>query len=499
MRRVNLRHFRILFCIVAFGLTGCMLGPDFHKPPPPPVFTYTGRPEPKKTISIPKAGQAGKPQYFEMGMDLPADWWRLFHSPEINCLVKLGLANSPTLTSAMATLRQARENWLAQIGMSLFPNVAVQLGGQRQLFNNNTFDRPGASVFSLYNAAINVTYTLDVFGALRRQIESLGAQIDYQSFQVQAAYLTLTSNIVTTAFTIASLREQIRVTRELVNLQRNLLSISQKQFRYGGIAGINVLQQQSELALTLAKLPALQQSLAKAEHSLSVLIGRFPNENEIPKLNLHRMNLPAHLPVSLPACLVRQRPDVRASEALLHSAMAQVGVATANLFPQFNLTGNYGWQDFAPSGLFSPASLYWNYGATLLQPVFQAGALHAKRRAALAACQAASAQYRQTVLQAFQNVADTLRALQHDAQNLKAYKDAEIFARQSYNIVQQQYKQGGVSYVALITAENQYQQAIISRVQAEAARYTDTAALFQALGGGWWNRGRCIVVRKCKA
>jgi NodT family efflux transporter outer membrane factor (OMF) lipoprotein len=485
MRLVSLRN--ILVLMVSSLLTGCMMGPNFHSPASPNTQSYTEKPIPKKTVSTPRAGQPGHSQTFVAGADIPAQWWKLFHSPQLNDLIVAGIANNPTLAAAVATLKEARETYRAQFGSTMLPLVTAQLGGERQLFNTSFFGTSGSTIFDLYNATVNVTYTVDVFGANRRELESLAAQIDYEAFELQAAYLTLTSNIVTTAITIASLQAQIEATLQIIKAEENSLVITKRQFKYGGVAGLNVLSQASQLALTRATLPPLEQSLSVAHHSLAVLVGRLPSEADLPHFELQKFLLPTKLPISLPSMLVRQRPDVRASEALLHSASAQIGVATANLFPQFNLSGAYGWQALTPHQLFNNVSKTWNWGGTLLQPVFEGGSLLAKRRGAIDAYDVAAAQYKQTVLTAFQNVADTLRALENDAKGLKEYKEAEITAYKSWRITQQQYQEGGVSYLSLLTAENQYQQAIISRVQAQAARYSDTAALFQALGGGWWN------------
>lgn len=470
-------------------LAGCMVGPNFHKPAAPDVVTYNANPLPAKTAQAPYRGTAGKPQYFVRGRNLPADWWTLYHSPALNELIIKGLANSPNLIAAQTALRQAQENLRAQIGNSLIPAFDATVGGQREGLSGSAFGGEiPSSIFNLFNATVNVSYTLDVFGGARRQIEALQAQVDYQQFQVLATYLSLTSNIVTTAVTIASLEGQIDATRALIQEQEKQLAIIKKQYRLGGVANTNVLSQQTLVNQTRATLPPLQKSLSQSRHALAVLIGDYPNQ-QMPAFQLDNMTLPITIPVSLPSELVRQRPDVRASEALLHAASAQVGVATANLFPQFKLSGTYyGWESSVPSGLFSAANLAWGYGGSLTQPVFHGGALRAQRRAAIAAYEQAAAQYKQTVLQAFQNVADSLRALDTDARAFRDQRQAELAAYNNLRITKKQYQLGGVSYLSLLTAQQQYQQTRIARIQAQAARYTDTAALYQSLGGGWWNR-----------
>lgn len=475
--------------ILSLTLAGCMLGPDFHSPRSPDVSSYTVKPLGKKTVST-KKSPAGRAQRFMVGEDIPADWWHLYRSRALNALIERGLVNSPSLASSQAALRQAEEALNVQVGNLLFPAVNAQLLGQRQRFPGTSIgsDFP-PSIFNLFNATLNVSYTLDVFGASRRQIESLRAQVDYQQYELIASYLTLTSNIVTMAVTVASLEDQIKATRELIREQEAQLQIIDKQYELGSASLENVLSQQTLVDQTISTLPVLQQRHAQAYHALAVLVGDFPN-GRLPRIKLSDLNLPNKLPVSVPSKLVRQRPDVQASEALLHAASAQIGVATANLFPQFTLTGNYGWSGNIPSTLFQPFNKVWAYGGSLTQPLFQGGALLAQRREAIAAFRQAYANYRQTVLLSFQNVADSLRAVQNDARRFKALTMAENAARKNVTLTRDQYRLGGASYLNLLNAEQQYQQTVIARIQAQAARYNDTTALFQALGGGWWNRNK---------
>jgi NodT family efflux transporter outer membrane factor (OMF) lipoprotein len=473
---------------LTLALSGCAVGPDFHSPPSPLTDSYTASPLPAKTVSV-RGSVAGKSQYLKPGENIPAQWWVLFHSPELNFLIVQAIANNPNLAAAQAALRQAQENYRAEVGF-LFPTITSQLTVERERFAGSTFGQntPG-STFNLYNPSINGTYTVDVFGAIRRQMEALAAQVTFQRFELEAAYLTLTANIVTTVVTEASLRGQIRATYELIGLQRQILDITQKQFKLGAVGGSAVLTQQTQLAQTLATLPALQKSLAQTRHALAVLVGTLPSYYHLPPFEFSDLHLPANLPISCPSELVRQRPDVQASEALLHEASAQIGVATANLLPQFILTGSYGSVANQWSSLFKKNTITWNYAAQVVQTLFDAGTLSAQRRAAIAAYEQAAAQYKQTVLEAFQNVADVLKAVEFDAYNLRAQVEAERSARNNLALTRKQFKLGAVNYLALLTAENQYQQIRIARVQAEALRYSDTAALFQSLGGGWWNRG----------
>jgi NodT family efflux transporter outer membrane factor (OMF) lipoprotein len=475
--------------IMGGTLAGCMMGPNFHVPAPPTTATYTRTILPPQTTHVSGAGNAGKAQYFINNQDIPAEWWTLYHSTALNHLITMGLANSPSFAAAKATLLQAQENLNAQIGTLLLPRVNAVANGQRQKFAGASIgnDVP-SSLFNLYNVGVAVSYTFDLFGSSRRQIEASRAQVDFRYYQLQAAYLSLTANIVTTAITTASLKAQINAIHQLIAEEKNQLAINIQQFKLGSVSEANVFAQQTQLEQTSALLPPLEQNLSRAEHALSVLVGSLPSESQLPSIDLNKLNLPTRLPVSLPSALVRQRPDIQAAEALLHQANAQVGVATANLFPQITLgTTNYGWSSPTVNDLFHPATLTWSIGGQILQPIFQGGALRAQKRAAMAAYEQVWAQYRQTVLQAFQNVADSLRALESDARELKAQKRAEIAAYAALKLTKAQYRLGSIDYLPVLTAEQQYQQALINRIQAQAARYSDTAALFQALGGGWWH------------
>jgi NodT family efflux transporter outer membrane factor (OMF) lipoprotein len=490
-RWIDLRFVSLM--IMTSSLSGCMIGPDFHPPKPETPERYTETALPRHTAATPRAGKGGNSQEFVYNQDIiPADWWHLFRSPVINDLVVRGINQNPNLTSAYAALRQAQENYNATIGNLLFPAFDFQAQVQRQRYSAAAIGSTSAStIFNVWNVGIpNLTYTLDVLGGSRRQIEEAGAQVDYQQFLLIGTYLTLTSNIVTTAVTIASLQAQLDASRLLLKDQQDQLNILRSQFRLGGVAMTNVLTQQTLVSQTAATIPPLEKNLSLNRHALAVLVGAYPNEM-FPQVRLSALHLPGRLPVSLPSNLVRQRPDIRASEALLHAASAQIGVATANLFPQVTLSAAYGWESLNTGQLFGPASETWLTGLSILQPVFHGGALLAARRAAIAAYDQAFAQYKLAVLQGFQNVADTLRAIETDARTLRAQQAAEDAAKESLVLTKQQYKLGGVDYLQLLTAQQQYQQTVISRIQAQAARYTDTVALYQSLGGSWWNKSWC--------
>ena len=478
-----------LVTAIGLALAGCAVGPNFRPPQLPSAAQgpdYTPTPLPAKTAQAPVAD--GQAQEWAKGSDIPAQWWSVFHSGPLDQLIRSALEHNPTLASAQAALREAQENYRAQAG-SLLPSADAQLGVEREHASAVSTGVPGGELLSLVNAQVNVSYTLDVFGGVRRQIEGAQAAVDAQRYQVEAAYLTLTGNVVTTAIKEASLRAQLQATREVLANQQQQLAVLEKQFDTGATPKSTVLAQRTEVAQTLATLPALEKSLAQTRHQLSVYAGRLPSEAGLPEFELADLSLPQTLPLSLPSELARQRPDVRASEALLHQASAQVGVATANLYPQIQLSASYGSTALTTSELFSPAWSFWSLAGGLTQPLFHGGTLKAKQRAAIAAFDQAAAQYRGTLLTAFQNVADALRAVQFDAATLKSQADAEASAKESLDMATQQYRDGAVSYVQLLTAQQAWLQTHTALVQAQAARYADTAALFQALGGGWWNRG----------
>jgi len=472
----------------AVVLAACAVGPDYRTPDAPAVPVYTERPLPAQTDAA--AARGGEAQRFQSGGEISAEWWTLFGSSELDRLIRTALAANPTLEAAQASLRQAQESLNAQYAV-LYPSVDANLGAKRQRIvgasSGNSTISP--SVFTLYNASVNVSYAIDVAGGARRELEALQAGIDFQRFQLEAAYLSLTSNVATTAFREAALREQIRATREIVDAQERQLQLVEKQLALGAIARSDVLAQRAQLAQTRATLPPLEKALAQTRNQLAVLTGKFPGEAALAELDLSAFQLPRTLPVSLPSDLVRQRPDIRAAEAVLRQTNARIGVAQALMLPQLNLSATYGAAATSTGNLFEPSARLWSIGASLLQPIFHAGQLQARKRGAVAAYEQAFAQYRQTVLGAFQNVADVLLALEFDAIALKAQAAAEVASRESLEVTRMQLQYGAVNSLALLNAQSQYEQARIGLVQAQAARYADTAALFQALGGGWWRRG----------
>jgi NodT family efflux transporter outer membrane factor (OMF) lipoprotein len=473
-------------CLIALFVASCAVGPDFKVPPAPEIEGYTSGQLPKQTASADTAG--GASQSFDMGRDLPGEWWALFRSRHLNAEIERAITANQNLQAAQATLRQAEENAKAQLG-TLFPQLDANGSATRQQFSLASFGQSGPPItFNLFNASVNVSYALDVFGGKRRAVEASEAQAENQRFQYEATFLTLTANVVTTAVQEASLRGQIKATQDIIKFESEQLKVLQQQFELGGASRADVLAQEAELAATQATLPPLQKQLEQERNLLATLTGRFPSEAELQTFTLASLRLPRQLPVSLPSQLIEQRPDIRAASAQLHQESAQVGVAIANMLPQFNITGEFGAASLQTATLFTPQSAIWSLGAGATQPIFHGGTLIHEERAAQAAYEAAAAQYRDTVLNAVRNVADSLRAIQHDAVALQAQERAVRTASDSLSIAREQFRAGAITYLTLLNAERTYEQALIGLVQAQAARYADTAALFQALGGGWWNR-----------
>ena len=468
-------------------LAGCAVGPDFRRPTAPSVERYTPQSLPGQTTSVEVKG--GEAQRFASDMDIPGQWWTLFRSEPLNKLIGQALKANPDMEAAQAALRGAWENVYAQRG-AFFPSIEASFNPTRQKIPN-VLSSPlnsGSNVFSLHTAQVTVAYSPDLFGGNRRQVESLKAQADSQRFQLEATYLTLTSNVVAAAVQEAALRGQITATKRIIEIQGQSLELMQRQYMLGQIATADVAAQEAALAQSQATLPPLEKQLAQQRNLLARLVGRFPSETIAETFELSSLQLPQTLPVSLPSKLVALRPDVRSAEEQLHAASADIGVNVANRLPNITLSANLGSTATAISQLFTPGAGFWTLAANLTQPIFQGGTLLHRQRAAEAAYDQAAAQYRGTVLTAFQNVADTLHAIQSDADALKATVAAERAAGKSLAIVRRQLELGDVSPLALLNAEQTYQQAQINLVQAQANRYADTAALFQALGGGWWNR-----------
>lgn len=480
---------RLAILTIAALLGGCTLGPDFQRPDGPKAQAYL----PDGPSSLVSGGiDGGEAQRIVQGLDIPAQWWAVFQSPELSGLIETALRANPDIKVASAALKVAQETARAQRA-TLFPTLQAGAGASATqvptVLSAPTAD-PSLYNYSLFTLGLTLTYNLDLWGANRRQIESLDALAEAQCFQLEGAYLSLASNVVAAAILEASLRAQIEATQRIIAAQRDTLNILTQQSGLGAVPGADVAAQQAALAQVEATLPPLQKALAQQRNLLATLVGRLPNESMIERFRLVDLRLPQELPLSLPARMIEQRPDVRAAEANLHSASALVGVAIANQFPNIVLSAGINTQSLALDQLFGPTLAGSVAQVGVLQTVLDGGALSARKRAAQAGLEQAEAQYRSTVLAAFRNVADTLRALEYDALSLKAAVAAEQATATSLTIARRRLELGDTTYIFVLTAELAYQQASLLRVQAQAARYTNTAALFQALGGGWWNRPR---------
>jgi NodT family efflux transporter outer membrane factor (OMF) lipoprotein len=468
--------------------SGCLaVGPDYQAPAPPQIDRYSRALLPG-TPGAP--GATGGAQHFAYGRDLPQQWWRLFRSPALNRLVEEALHNNQNLQATMSALRAAKEVVYAQ-QTKYFPTAQANFNPTRQKTAGDLTPIPanGAlGAFDLYTAQVLVTYSMDVWGLNRRTVESQQALADQQRFMVEAAYLALTANIVVAAIQEASLRDQIAATIQIIALNRRALGILRQQLDAGYASRIEVAAQEAALAQQEATLPPLQKQLAITRDLLTALLGRYPSEEPFETFTLASLQLPQDLPVSLPSRLIEQRPDVRLAEEQMHAASAQVGVATANMLPNFTINANGGYTALTLAGLLHPFNAFWLLGANVTQTVFDAGNLLHLRRQAEANYDQTGWAYRSVLIGALQNVADALHALQYDAAQLAATRKFERAAKISLDLSRQQLEVGQANILFLLLAQQQYLTAQIAVVQARASRLSDTAALFQALGGGWWNR-----------
>jgi NodT family efflux transporter outer membrane factor (OMF) lipoprotein len=483
----------VRMCVKVFSITvsatvllsGCAVGPNFKQPPAPEVKGYA----PTETTTSTTNVTGGEPQHFVSGGDIPGEWWTLFHSKPLNELIELSLSNNPSIKAGQAALKVARENVLAQRG-SFFPSVNASFSAARQKTSESLSPVPNANqfYFSIYTPQVNVSYAPDVFGLNRRTAESLVAQEEQTRFALVATHITLSANVAAAAIQEASLRGQIDATRQLVDISSNMLQTLRIQFEKGYAARLDVAAQESQLAQVSATLPPLLKQLAQQRDLLAALAGKFPTQAPAAEFELASLQLPQDLPLSLPSQLVAQRPDVRQAEENLHAASAQIGIAVANRLPNIILSADLGTTALQASKIFSSGNGFWTLAGTVAQPIFQGGTLLHQQRAAQAAYTQAAEEYKSTVLTAFQNVADTLHALQQDANALNTAAAARDAAKVTLDLAQTQFQSGYAGYLPLLTAEQTYQQALMNLVQTEANRYADTAALFQALGGGWWHR-----------
>jgi NodT family efflux transporter outer membrane factor (OMF) lipoprotein len=500
----------VLTVAVAAALTGCAVGPNFHRPVAPASAGYSPAALPAATASADVAG--GDAQRFMAGQDVSFRWWQAFGSTAIDALVEQALRANPSITAAQAALRQAQELVRAQQGF-YFPTVSADYNFERQKLAGNTSgtSAPGAQgngsgifayqspdpnppphnlplYFNFQTAQLTVGFVPDVFGSNRRKVESMAAQAQMQRFALEATYVTLASNVVAAAIQEASTRAQIAATRQIISFDEKSLQIVREKFADGYAMRIDVAAQETQLAQARALLPPLEKQFEQTRDLMRALVGKLPNQELEQSFDLASLKLPAELPLSLPSRIIEQRPDIRAAEEQLRSVNAQVGVAVAAMLPQFTITGALGGTATEFPWLFRSGGPFWSLIGDVSQPLFAGGTLWHTKRAADQALRQAAAQYQSTVITAYQNVADTLHAMLSDADTLAADLSAERAARVALDLTREQMRDGYTDYLADLAAESAYQQALLSLVQAQATRFGDTAALYQALGGGWWNR-----------
>lgn len=389
-------------------------------------------------------------------------------------------------------MRSAQANVEAQRGV-FFPQVSAGFSPARQKVSTDPLvpsTATGSPYFTTYTASLTVSYVADVFGGNRRQVEALGAQAEVQIFQLEAVHLTLTANLALAAIQQASLRAQIGAVQKSIGIEKELLALQKSKFAAGQIGELDVSTQEAALAQAEQSLPPLEKELSQQKNQLIALSGYLPGEGIEPDFDFAQIKLPEVLPVSLPSSVVKQRPDVLAAEANMHAATALVGVAIANRLPQFNIAANGGTMSSAITNVlnFSPPYSFWMIAGSATQVLFDGFTLEQKQRAAEAGLEQAAAQYRSAVVLGFQNVADSLQALDYDAKALRSAILGERAAATSLNLVRKQLSVGQVDALQVLNAEQTYLQANLAAIQAKAVRYADTVALFQALGGGWWNR-----------
>jgi NodT family efflux transporter outer membrane factor (OMF) lipoprotein len=480
---------RAIAAAAMVSLSACTVGPDSFRPDPPKDKTYLSGPETDATVAVPDV-LGGEAQQFVADLDIPAQWWQVYQSKALNGLIEQALVANPDIQSAIQTLKAAQENAKVQRA-ALFPQVTANGSATQNQQSSVLAPIPtnNSTIFGLFSGLLNVNYLLDIWGGTRRAAESLEAQAESQCFLLEAAYLTLSSNVVVAAVTEASLRGQIAATERTIALQRESLELLRRRLAIGQGALADVAAQQAALAQSEAALPPLTNQLSQQRNLLAQLTGHTTAHVPAETFDLTSLALPRDLPVSMPARMIEQRPDIRSAEASVHAAGAQIGVATAAMLPQISLQLIYGSTSTSLDTLFSPVlGPTVTAGGSVAQTLLDGGANLARKRAAVATWEASKAQYRSTVLTAFRNVADTLRTLESDALTLRAAANAEHAAGLSLEITRRRQVAGDAGILDVLNAELTYQQAAIALVQAQAARFSDTAALFQALGGGWWNR-----------
>ena len=461
-------------------LTSCAVGPDYVPPTALDIDTYTESP----TLNITA----------DSNQAIDAQWWRIYQNEALNDLVSQALKCSPTVKSAASTLQAAQELYQAAYGYYMFPRIDANASVTRQQVNLKAigFERlPDPPPFTLYTLGTTLSYNLDLFGGNRRKLEMMGALIDYERYALIASQVSLATNVVSTVIKMASLTEQRDITHDVLSMQQTQYGIMEKQFRTGSISEHDLIQKRLQINDTKAQLMPLEKQLAQTRHQLAIYLGKTPSTASIPCIRLADLALPPLLPLSIPSDLLQQRPDIQEANALMHQSSALIGVATAAMFPKINITGSLATEAFTVGNLFGPGSGAWAIGPQLMQPIFHGGQLRAQKRAAQAAYEEAQANYQNTVIQAIQNVADTLKAIEFDGHAFEARCEATAQAEKDYHIAQRQFEIGSKSQFNLLDVQQAYYQKRLAQAPVLADRLSDTAALYQALGGGWWNAAPC--------
>ncbi len=475
---------------IVLALSGCVVGPNFKTPAAPTQTVYNAGSLPHQTAST--SGSDGTAQVFDRSQQVRADWYRLLGSKTLDQLIQQALAHNPTLVAAQARLAAAREAVTAAAGTGT-PQLGLSANASRNRASGASFGISNpefVNTFNQYQAQLTASYDLDPFGALAREVESKKAQAQVQRYRLLDGRMTLIDNVVASALAEAGARATLAATQDIVATQRKALHLIQQRQRYGAAPRSDVLRAQAELFDTEATLPALKQQIAVARHRLALLTGQSPADYRAPALKLDDFTLPTQLPVSLPSQLVRQRPDLLAAASVMHVELARVGVASARLLPDLTLSASYGRIGLHPSDLLDPPTAIWNFGAGLMAPLLDGGTLHANKRAAQDQYRAAAADYRRVVLHAFDQVADALRALDNDAQALKARQQSLQASGQALELVQARYREGSADFLNLYQTQELQRRSAIRYTRTRLQRYQDTATLFRALGGGWWNAPR---------
>lgn len=468
-----------LVALLSFALAGCAAGPDFKRPDGPHEERYTAEP---LQVESDKAGAAGA-QHVVAGAELGRAWWQLFQSPVVDEVVQRSLAGNRTLAAAAATLEQAQELAAAQAG-TLAPQIGLNASSGRDKYGEaflGTFAPPPP--FNFFAVGPTVSYTLDYTGGAARSVEQQYALAEYQRQQLGAAHLAVSGNAVMQLLRIAAAQAQIATVQAVLEQDRENLKLVKEAFEAGSVSRLDIVSAESQLASDTTRLSPLRQELSVAQHALAVLLGEPPGSAKLPAIELAQLTLPAEIPLSLPSELAHRRPDILAAEAQLHAATAAVGVATANLYPHITLTANAAVQAAVPSRLFDGSAGAFGIVGSIVAPLFDGGTLRAQKRAAVDAMRASAANYEQTVLTAFGQVADSLQALDHDAEQLEAQAHAQDAARETVDLTRRSYQEGNVGVLQVLDAERLYQQARLGYVRAQSQRYIDTVQLFLALGG----------------